>query len=124
MYTRRVVSLITYNRDLAKKVLAAADMCLVPSRTEPCGLTQMEACLFGAVPIVRATGGLTDSVKDLENGFVFEEYDSDVLDATIRRAISLYRDKDEWKSLQARAMNSDFAWSNCAGKYGELYDNL
>lgn len=124
MYTRRVVSLITYNRDLAKKVLAAADMCLVPSRTEPCGLTQMEACLFGAVPIVRATGGLTDSVKDLVNGFVFEEYDSDVLDATVRRAIALYRDKDEWKRLQARAMTSDFAWSNCAGKYGELYNTL
>lgn len=128
MYTRRVVALITYNRDLAQKVLAAADMCLVPSRTEPCGLTQMSACRFGTVPIVRATGGLMDSVTDCDeggNGFVFEEYDSDVMDAAITRAVTMFEyRKDEWRELQKRCMTSNFSWIVSAEKYNELYRNL
>lgn len=127
MYDRRVRALITYNKDLALKVMAAADMCLVPSRTEPCGLTQMTACRFGTVPIVRATGGLIDSITDCEkdadgNGFMFEEYDSDVMDKTITRAVSMYYyHKDEWRALQKRAMACDFSWDNAAKKYNELY---
>ena len=130
MYDRRVRALITYNPDLAKKIIAAADICLVPSRTEPCGLTQMTACRFGTVPIVRATGGLIDSIRDCDkfdngNGFVFEEYDSDVMDTTITRAVSkLYYHKDEWRALQKRCMACDFSWSNSANKYAELYSNL
>lgn len=127
MYDRRVRALITYNRDLAKKVLAAADMCLLPARTEPCGLTQMYACRFGAVPIVRATGGLIDSITDcgkgdVGNGFVFEEYDSDVMDKTITRAVSMYYyHKDEWLALTARAMKCDFSWGKAALEYNVLY---
>ncbi len=130
MYDRRVSVIINYNKDMAKKVMAAADMCLVPSRTEPCGLTQMVACRFGTVPIVRATGGLIDSIVDCEsnangNGFMFEEYDSDVMDKTITRAVSMYYyHKDEWRQLQKRAMMCDFSWDKAAKKYVELYKSL
>ncbi|MDE7464078.1 MAG: glycogen synthase, partial [Clostridiales bacterium] len=130
MYDRRVRALISYNTDLMIKVLAAADICLVPSRTEPCGLVQMHACRFGAVPIVRATGGLIDSITDCEKtadgtGFVFEEYDSDVMDKTITRAVSMfYYHKDEWRAIQKRGMACDFSWAHVAGKYAELYCSL
>ncbi|MCH5165352.1 MAG: glycogen synthase [Clostridiales bacterium] len=127
MYSRRVRAIITYNEDLVKKVLAAADICLIPSRTEPCGLTQMRACRFGTVPIVRATGGLIDSITDcgkgdVGNGFVFEEYDSDIMDKTITRAVSMYYyHKDEWRALCERAMACDFSWDKSALEYIVLY---
>lgn len=130
MYDRRVRVIITHNDDLTKKVMAAADMCLMPSRTEPCGLAQMIACRFGTVPIVRATGGLTDSIVDCEknangNGFMFEEYDSDVMDKTITRAVSMYYyHKDEWRALQKRCMACDFSWDKSASKYVEMYRSL
>lgn len=130
MYDRRVRAIITYNKDMAQKVLAGADMCLIPSRTEPCGLTQMSACRFGTVPIVRATGGLIDSITDCEksakgNGFVFEEYDSDIMDRTITRAVSMfYYHKEEWKALQKRCMACDFSWNKSAKKFNDLYRTL
>ncbi len=127
MYNRRVRALITYNRDLAKKVLAAADICLMPSFTEPCGLTQMYACRFGTVPIVRATGGIVDSITDCGkgetgNGFVFEEYDSDVMDKAIMRAVKMYTDKKAvWTALGKRCMACDFSWGKSALEYNVLY---
>lgn len=127
MYDRRVRALITYNKDLSRKVLAAADICLIPSRTEPCGLTQMYACRFGTVPVVRATGGLIDSIVDcgkgdVGNGFVFEEYDSDVMDSTINRALDMYGNhKEEWTALCKRAMACDFSWGKAALEYNVLY---
>ncbi len=130
MYDRRVRTIISFNRDLAKKVYAAADMCLIPSRTEPCGLTQMAACRFGAVPIVHATGGLIDSIKDCEKhadgtGFMFEGYDSDVMDKTITRAVSMYYyHRPEWIELQKRCMTYDFSWNKSAKTYDNLYRNL
>ncbi len=130
MYDRRVRALITRNTDLRIKILAASDICLMPSRTEPCGLTQMAACRFGTVPIVRATGGLIDSITDCEktpdgNGFMFEEYDSDVMDKTITRAVSMfYYHKDEWRAIQKRGMACDFSWARAADKHIELYKSL
>lgn len=127
MYSRRVRALITYNKDLSGKLLAAADICLIPSRTEPCGLIQMYACRFGTVPVVRATGGLIDSIVDcgkgdVGNGFVFEEYDSDVMDATLNRAITMYtKKKSEWVELCKRAMACDFSWNKAALEYNVLY---
>ena len=88
----------------------------------------MSACRFGTVPIVRATGGLMDSVTDCDeggNGFVFEEYDSDVMDAAITRAVTMFEyRKDEWRELQKRCMTSNFSWIVSAEKYNELYRNL
>lgn len=130
MYSRRVRAIVTYNKDLSKKVLAAADMLLMPSRTEPCGLMQMYACRFGTVPIVRATGGLIDSITDcgkgdVGNGFMFEEYDSDVMDKTITRAVSMYYyHKDEWRALSKRAMECDFSWNKAALEFSVLYRML
>lgn len=127
MYNRRVRTLVTYNKDLVHKLLAAADICLIPSRTEPCGLTQMYACRFGAVPVVRATGGLIDSIVDcgkgdVGNGFVFEEYDSDMMDKTIYRALDMYtNDKPAWTALVKRAMECDFSWGKAALEYNVLY---
>ena len=127
MYSPRVRALITNNQDLRLKVLAAADICLVPSRTEPCGLAQMYACRFGAIPVVRATGGLIDSIVDCGkgdtgNGFVFEEYDSDVLDKTIMRAINMYKkQKKTWLALCKRCMACDFSWGKAALEYNVLY---
>lgn len=130
MYSRRVRAVITYNRDLALKLYAAADICLVPSRTEPVGLVQMSACRFGAIPVVRATGALIDSITDCGdgetgNGFVFEEYDSDVMDAAIMRAVTMYYyHKDEWTALCKRAMACDFSWNKAAIEYNVLYRML
>ena len=126
MYDGRVRTLVTHNQDLTRKVLAAADICLMPSKTEPCGLTQMYACRFGAIPVVRATGGLIDSIVDCGkgdtgNGFVFEEYDSDVMDKTIMRAIDMYRNKTLWTALVKRAMACDFSWDKAALEYNVLY---
>lgn len=127
MYDRKVRTLVTYNTDLAKKVIAAADICIMPSRTEPCGLTQMYACRMGTVPVVRATGGLIDSIVDCGkgdagNGFVFEEYDSDVLDRTIYRALDMYaKQKDTWTALCKRCMSCDFSWGKSALEYNVLY---
>lgn len=130
MYDRRVRVILSRSNDLAQKVFAAADMCLMPSRTEPCGLAQMYACRFGTVPIVRATGGLLDSIVDCEkhedgNGFMFEEYDSDVMDRTITRAVSTYYyHKDEWRALQKRGMACDYSWNKAAATYVKLYNSL
>ena len=130
MYSRRVRALITYNRDLAKKVLAAADILLMPSHTEPCGLTQMYACRFGTVPVVRATGGIVDSIidcgkGDAGNGFMFEEYDSDVLDKAIMRAVNMYsKNKKTWLALCKRCMACDFSWGKAALEYNMLYRML
>ncbi len=130
MYERRVRAIITYNHDLALKLFAAADMFLIPSWAEPCGLTQMIACRFGTVPIVRATGGLIDSIVNCEknaggNGFMFEEYDSDVMDKTITRAVSMYYyHKDDWRKLQKRGMACDFSWNKSAAKYNDMYASL
>lgn len=127
MYDGRVRALITYNSDLAKKVLAASDILLMPSRTEPSGLTHMYACRFGTVPIVRATGGIVDSITDcgkgdVGNGFVFEEYDSDVLDKTIMRAVDMYQNhKKTWLALCKRCMSCDFSWGKAALEYNVLY---
>ena len=126
MYHGRVRTIITHNRDMTRKVLAAADICLMPSKTEPCGLIQMYACRFGAIPVVRATGGLIDSIVDCGkgetgNGFVFEEYDSDVMDKTIMRAVDMYHNKTAWNALVKRAMTCDFSWDKAALEYNVLY---
>lgn len=126
MYNGRVRTLVTHNKDLTRKVLAAADVCLIPSKTEPCGLIQMYACRFGAIPVVRATGGLIDSIVDCGkgetgNGFVFEEYDSDVMDKTVMRAVDMCRNKTLWNALVKRAMTCDFSWNKAALEYNVLY---
>ncbi|MCH5162345.1 MAG: glycogen/starch synthase [Clostridiales bacterium] len=116
---------ITYNKDLAHRIYSGADMFLMPSGSEPCGLSQMMACRYGTIPIVRRTGGLADSIHDCRsgggNGFVFDDYTVEALCDTVNAAIDLYY-KKEWKELMLRAMNCDFTWDRSAVEYMRLYE--
>ncbi len=111
---------------LARKIYAGSDMFLMPSRTEPCGLSQMIALRYGSIPIVRRTGGLKDSVQDSfdgnGNGFVFGDYSADRLYRRCRRAYEGYQDKAGWKILVGRAMKTDCSWKNSAEEYMRMYN--
>ena len=126
----KVCTIIAYNKDLAQKLYAAADIFLMPSRAEPCGLGQMIACRYGAVPVVRATGGLKDSIADCGdgdrgNGFVFEGYDVNEMNRAVSRAVGLYRDYREiFESVRKRAMESDFSWKASAVEYVKIYEKV
>ena len=101
-------------------------MFLMPSRYEPCGLNQIYSLRYGTIPIVRATGGLDDTIKDYNkgegNGFKFVEYSEDALVAKVKEAVTVYSDKKAWQTLQKKAMSEDFSWDVSAGKYVELYE--
>ena len=125
-YPGKVRSLIEFNKALSKKIYAAADLFLMPSKSEPCGLSQMIASRYGAVAIVRETGGLYDTIKPFNpetgegNGITFVTYNAhDMLDA-IRRGVALYR-SPAFKTLRKNAMTTDFSWSASAEKYLEMY---
>ena len=119
-----------YDEALAHQIEAGADIFLMPSRYEPCGLNQMFSLKYGTIPIVRAIGGLKDTVKDYDSaarngtGFVFVPYDAAALLEAIDRAAQLYRDKRHWTALRRRAMAKDFSWDRSAQMYDELYRQL
>ncbi len=123
-YPEKVGLRIGFVPELARKIYAGADMFLMPSKSEPCGLSQMVALRYGTVPIVRETGGLRDSITDCGdgkgNGFTFKSYNAhDMLDA-IRRALTLYYNGD-WNELVLRALSCDFSWGRSANAYIRLY---
>lgn len=129
-YPEKCAVRLAFDKKLAKQIYASADIFLMPSKSEPCGLAQMIASRYGTVPIVRETGGLYDTIKPYNtieqtgNGITFKSYNAhDMLDA-IRRALALYADKPEWKILVSNAMNEDFSWSASAKKYIEMYNRL
>ena len=130
MYDKKVASIIAYNKDLSHKVYSAADMFLMPSKSEPCGLSQMMSCRYGTVPIVRSTGGLKDSITDcgngdVGNGFVFGDYDAASMLHAISRAVGLYSDyRHEWDGLVKRCLASDFSWNKSAKEYINFYNEL
>lgn len=114
--------------ELSGKIYAGADMFLMPSQSEPCGLAQMFAMRYGTIPIVRETGGLRDTVRDNGgengNGFTFKTYNAnDMLDA-VKRAVAVYEDPKEWNELINRAMKCDYSWSASAEEYIKMYENL
>ena len=128
-YPGRVRALIEFNKSLSKRIYAAADLFLMPSKSEPCGLSQMIASRYGAVPIVRETGGLYDTIKPFNpetgvgNGITFVTYNAhDMLDA-IHRAIALYK-SNAFKTLRKNAMTTDFSWSASAEKYLKMYQEV
>lgn len=130
-YPDKVKAIIAYDKALSKKIYAASDMFLMPSKSEPCGLAQMIASKYGAVPIVRETGGLFDTIKYYNdetgegNGFTFARYNAHDMLYTIRKAIGLYRDhKDKWKPLAAKVMKTNFSWHVSAKSYVELYKEV
>ena len=112
---------IVFNGILSRKIYSGSDIFLMPSKSEPCGLSQMIACRYGTVPIVRETGGLFDSIKPLENGYTFSNYNAHDMLCVIRQAISDYKNKKEWEKLMYRAATTDFSWNNFAQKYSQLY---
>ncbi len=119
-----VAAEIKFDEGLAHRIYAGCDMFLMPSRYEPCGLGQMIALRYGTIPIVRKTGGLADTVfegGERPNGFVFEEYSADALEAAINRALQGYRDQERWAQLVANAMACDHSWGASARRYVELY---
>jgi starch synthase len=119
---------LTFDNTLAHWIEAGSDMFLMPSRYEPCGLNQMMSMRYGTVPIVRATGGLADTVTDVDidksgNGFVFTDYKSKELLLVITRAIKRFSDKSAWQNIQLAGMKKDFSWDFSAKKYVKLYQD-
>lgn len=127
-YPGRLCACFGFVPELSRKIYAASDIFLMPSKTEPCGLSQMIALRYGSVPIVRETGGLKDSIHDsgdgLGNGFTFQTYNAgDMLNA-IYRALEGYQNTEGWGILVRRAMNCDFSWGRSANEYIRLYREL
>src|SRR5437773_5675845 len=97
-------------------------MFLMPSRFEPCGLNQMYSLRYGTVPVVRAVGGLADTVRDGQTGFVFQEYTPAALVTALRRALTVFPDKARWRALQAAGMRQDHSWDRSAREYVKIYE--
>jgi len=118
---------IGFDESLAHRIMAGADMFLIPSRYEPCGLTQMYALKYGTIPIVRNTGGLKDSIREFNlktgkgNGFKFSDYKSEAFLASVQRAIKQFHNTEGWKKLRVNAMKEDFSWDRSAKSYLKLY---
>jgi starch synthase len=123
----RMRVILQYNERLAKNIYAGCDLFLMPSSYEPCGLGQMIALRYGAVPVVRKTGGLADTVVDYDirtgrgTGFVFEEYSSSALIGCLRRALKVYGNRKRWVLLMKTGMKQDFSWKNSAQEYEKVY---
>lgn len=121
---------LSFSAELAQRIYASADIFLMPSKYEPCGIGQLIAMRYGAVPIVRGTGGLKDTVQPYDkltgegNGFVFPNYNAHELLFTMKRALSLFKDLTAWKALARNAMETDYGWSRSAQEYRALYEGL
>lgn len=118
---------IGFDAVLAQKIYAGCDMFLMPSKFEPCGLGQLISLRYGTIPVVRATGGLADTIVDYRkdksdsNGFVFSMYTPEALFDTVKRAVETFKNKTEWKKLVKTALTCDFSWESSAGKYVDFY---
>ncbi|KUP38511.1 glycogen synthase [Bacillus halotolerans] len=121
---------IGFDEPLAHQIYAGSDLFLMPSKFEPCGLGQMIALQYGAIPIVRETGGLYDTVRSYReeegtgNGFTFSAFNAHDLKFTIERALSFYRQKDVWKSIMKTAMNADYSWNKSAKQYQRIFEHV
>ena len=130
-YEAKCRTIIAYNKDLASKIYSGSDIFLMPSKHEPCGLSQMIACKYGTVPVVRATGGLADSIdafNDEErksgNGFKFYDYNAHEMLYVVKDAIFTFGDKKTWLKLIKSAMKTDFSWKKSALEYEKLYNDI
>lgn len=129
-YPRKCRAFIGFDEQLAHQIYAGADLFLMPSKFEPCGLGQMIAMKYGAVPIVRETGGLNDTVNTFDeqtglgNGFSFHNFNAHDMLFTIQRALSFYRDEKCFQTIVKNAMTTDNSWEKSARKYYQLYDEL
>jgi len=125
-YPQKVAVRVKYDNVMAHKIEAGSDMFLMPSRYEPCGLNQIYSLKYGTIPVVRATGGLEDTIDEQPfgggNGFKFWGYDSGALLDAIRRALGTFRNKDEWTRMMQRGMAQDFSWTKPAEEYVRVYE--
>jgi starch synthase len=122
-YQGRIAVRIGFDNALAHRVEGGADMFLMPSRYEPCGLNQIYSLRYGTVPVVRATGGLDDTI-DEGTGFKFTEYSGQALLGAVRTAVQAYSDQSGWREMMRRGMQKDFSWTRSAAAYSELYRRL
>ncbi|MCK4507546.1 MAG: glycogen synthase, partial [Desulfuromonadales bacterium] len=126
-YPGQVSVQLRFNDTLSRRIYAGSDMFLMPSRYEPCGLGQLIALRYGAVPLVHATGGLVDTIvdpqasADLANGFLFHEYRLGSMLECLDRALTAYAEPQEWQKLLLQGMTQDFSWPHAAGQYVDLY---
>jgi starch synthase len=129
-YPQKLALNLKYDDRLAKLIYAGSDLFLMPSRFEPCGLGQMIAMKYGTVPLVRKTGGLSDTVENLSpdglqgTGFVFDQYKSEEFLGVLKRALEAYHQSKLWSDLVERVMRQDFSWDATAKKYMELYESM
>jgi starch synthase len=119
----KMTAFIGYDAELAPLIYGGSDLFLMPSRFEPCGLGQLIAMRYGSVPVVRATGGLADTVRDNVTGFTFADYSADDFWNKLREAIHIYRvDPESWRAIQRKGMASDYSWETSARAYQQLYE--
>ena len=124
LFPERVKVETRYDAGLARQIYAGSDMFLMPSRYEPCGLSQMISMRYGCVPIVRAAGGLNDTVIHNKTGFVFEKIHHMSLVAAINSAFKVYAEREQWQTIQRAGMAQDLSWESSAKKYLELYQSI
>jgi starch synthase len=117
----KVSAHFVFTEEREHKLLAAADFLLMPSQYEPCGLTQMRAQRYGALPVVRRVGGLVDTVEDRVTGFLFDEYQPWALDEAVGYAAALYEGRESWEHHARQAMGRDFSWRAGVHRYQEVY---
>src|SRR5687768_7206808 len=120
----RVAVAMGFNEELAHLIEGGADVFLMPSRYEPCGLNQMYSQRYGTPPVACATGGLLDTVADGETGFLFERAESAALTAAVRRALAAWREPRRWREIQRAGMGRDFSWRAAARQYADLYSRI
>ena len=120
-FGQKVAARLEFSNPLAHRIEAGADMFLMPSRFEPCGLNQLYSLKYGTVPVVRSTGGLADTI-DQANGFSFQECSPLALEKTLREACDAYRQPEVWSRLMATGMSQDWSWARSARQYAELYE--
>ena len=127
-YPDRVGLKLGFFADLANKIYAGSDIFLMPSKSEPCGLSQMIALRYGSIPIVRETGGLKDSIQDSGmgegNGFTFTNYNAHDMLHAMRRAVEGFKDAEGWSILVKRAMEGDLSWGRSASEYIKMYKSI
>jgi starch synthase len=129
-FPQKIAVKIAYNNELAHKIEAGSDMFLMPSRYEPCGLNQIYSLKYGTVPVVRATGGLDDTIDPWDartgkgTGFKFTDYSGEALLLTIRQALQAFRDQTSWQTLMRNGMGKDFSWNASAKEYVRVYERV
>ncbi|MGH9344085.1 MAG: glycogen synthase, partial [Terriglobia bacterium] len=127
-YPQKFLVKVAYDNEIAHQIEAGADIFLMPSRYEPCGLNQIYSLKYGTPPVVRATGGLDDTIQEFDGtegtGFKFEDYSALALLDALERAVSAYRQPEAWRRLMLNGMAKDFSWSASAKAYAAIYEQL